>query len=76
MCRYYHKHHVWSVAMVMRAVLAVRVSGRLARAGLNSARGRADAWWIGEHARCIAAVMQPTTSDPVEPRLRPRHDAR
>ena len=71
MCRYYHKHHVWPVAMVMRAVLAVRVSGRLARAVLDSARGRADAWWIGEHARCVTTVMQPATSNPVEPRLFP-----
>jgi GT2 family glycosyltransferase len=76
MCRYYHKHHVWPVAMAMRAVLAARVSGRLAGAVLDSARGRADAWWIGEHARCMTTLMQPAISRPVEPRLFPTHDTR
>ncbi len=76
MCRYYRKHHVWPVAMVMRVALAVRVSGRLARAVLDSARGRADAWWIGEHVRCLTTLMQPATSNPVEPRLLPTHETR
>ena len=70
MCRYYHKHHIWLVALAMRTVMAVSVLGRLARAVLNSLSGKADSWWIAEYMRCLKMVLQPGVKNrPVEPCL-------
>jgi hypothetical protein len=69
MCCYYSKHHIWLVALIMRAMLALKVLGRLALAVFGSLWSGADSWWVAEHARCLKTVMQPVTSRPVEPRL-------
>jgi N-acetylglucosaminyl-diphospho-decaprenol L-rhamnosyltransferase len=69
---YYRKHHAWPWAVLLRGILAARVSGRLLRSVLLSVGRPEERWWVREHAGCLLNVVRPCSSVPLEPRLAPR----
>lgn len=66
---YYRKHHGWPASALLRAVLAVRVTGRLARSLVRSPFVPSERWWVREHAGCLLNVVRPCQSHPRVPPL-------
>ncbi|MBP1606507.1 MAG: glycosyl transferase family 2 [Acidobacteria bacterium] len=71
MSLYYRKHHAWPMAVLLRGILATRITGRLLRSLLLSIGTPAERWWVWEHAGCLLSVLRPCTSKPREGRLAP-----
>ena len=68
-CLYYRKHHGGITLVVLRGLLAVRVTGRLVGSVLPGAYRSGPPRSPAEHLACLAAVLKPCLSRPVEPSL-------
>ena len=69
MCLYYRKHHSWITSVVLRGLLASRVTGRLIGSVLPMVHRSGPRRIQSEHLGCLAAVLKPCLSRPVEPSL-------
>ncbi len=68
-CLYYRKHHNWATAAVLRGLLAARVSLRLVGSLLPTALRSGPRRSSAEHIACLAVVLRPCRSRPIEPSL-------
>ena len=67
--RNHRKHHGGITLVVLRGLLAVRVTGRLVGSVLPGAYRSGPPRSPAEHLACLAAVLKPCLSRPVEPSL-------